>query len=54
MNHAHPVSSSNGPAARWSEPGKVNQSVLDSNVLEQGSTGELRVAARDGGGSAVE
>src|SRR5919197_614961 len=36
------------------EPGKVNQSVLDSNVLEQGSTGELRVAARDGGGSAVE
>jgi hypothetical protein len=28
--------------------------VLDSNVLEPGSTWELRVAPRGGGGSAVE
>src|SRR5947209_7436602 len=33
----------------WSEPGTVKQSVLDSNVLEPGSTWELRVAPRSGG-----
>jgi hypothetical protein len=38
----------------WSEPGTVKQSVLDSNVLEPGSTWELRVAPRGGGGSTIE
>jgi len=37
----------------WSHPGTVKQTVLDSNVLEPGSTWELRVAPRDGGASAV-
>jgi hypothetical protein len=38
----------------WSEPGTVKQTVLDSNVLEPGSTWQMRVAAREGGGSTVE
>jgi hypothetical protein len=37
----------------WSEPGSVKQIVNDSNVLEPGSTWELSVAPRDGGGSEV-
>lgn len=38
----------------WSEPGTVKQIVLDSNVLEPGSTWELRITASEGGGSTVE
>jgi hypothetical protein len=38
----------------WSEPGTVTQSVLDSNVLAPGSSWQLRVAARDDGGSTVQ
>ncbi|HEX8855943.1 MAG TPA: hypothetical protein VF752_10100, partial [Thermoleophilaceae bacterium] len=38
----------------WSQPDSVKQTVTDSNVLEPGSTWELRAAARDGGGSDVE
>jgi hypothetical protein len=38
----------------WPEPGAVRQSVLDSNVLEPGSSWELRVAPRGGGGSTIE
>jgi hypothetical protein len=38
----------------WSEPGSVKQTVLDSNVLEAGSTWELRVTASEGGGSTVQ
>jgi hypothetical protein len=38
----------------WSEPGTVKQTVLDSNVLEAGSTWQLRVAAREGGGSTAQ
>ena len=38
----------------WSEPNTVRQTVLDSNVLEPGSTWELRMAPRDGGGAVVE
>ena len=37
----------------WSEPGRVVQTVIDSNVLEPGSTWELRVAPH-GAGSTVE
>jgi hypothetical protein len=39
---------------KWSEPGAVKQSVLDSNVLEPGSTCELQVAPLGGEGSIVE
>jgi hypothetical protein len=35
----------------WSEPGLIKQVVLDSNVLVPGSTWELRVTPRAGGGS---
>jgi hypothetical protein len=38
----------------WSQPGVVKQTVLDSNVVEPGSTWELRVLPREGGGSLVE
>lgn len=38
----------------WSEPGTVTQTVLDSNVLAPGSSWQLRVAARDDGGSTVQ
>jgi Polyketide cyclase / dehydrase and lipid transport len=38
----------------WSDPGTVKQTVLDSNVVEPGSTWELRVTASEGGGSTVE
>jgi hypothetical protein len=38
----------------WSEPGTITQTVLDSNVLEPGSTWQMRVAARDDGGSTVQ
>jgi hypothetical protein len=38
----------------WSQPGVVKQTVLDSNVVEPGSTWELRVMPRTGGGSVVE
>ena len=38
----------------WSRPGIVRQTVLDSNVLEPGSTWELWVQPREGGGSEVE
>jgi hypothetical protein len=38
----------------WSRPGIVEQTVLDSNVLEPGSIWELRVAPGEGGGSEVE
>jgi hypothetical protein len=38
----------------WSEPNSVRQTVLDSNVLEPGSTWVLRAAPRDGGGAVVE
>jgi hypothetical protein len=38
----------------WSEPGTVKQTVIDSNVLEPGSTWGLRITPRDGGGSNVE
>jgi hypothetical protein len=38
----------------WSEPGTITQTVLDSNVVEPGSTWQLRVAARDDGGSTVQ
>jgi hypothetical protein len=38
----------------WSEPGSIKQVVLDSNVLEPGSTWELGVNPRDGGGSLVQ
>ena len=38
----------------WSRPGTVKQTVLDSNVLEPGSTWELCVAPRDGGGSDLQ
>jgi hypothetical protein len=37
----------------WSQPGSVKATVLDSNVLEPGSTWELRAVPRNGG-SAVE
>lgn len=37
----------------WSEPGTVEQTVLDSNVVEPGSTWQLRVSPREGG-STVE
>jgi hypothetical protein len=37
----------------WSEPGRILQVVLDSNVIEPGSAWELRVRLRDGGGSDV-
>jgi hypothetical protein len=37
----------------WSEPGAIRQIVLDSNVLEPGSTWELCVTRRQGGGSEV-
>ncbi|MCA1700802.1 MAG: hypothetical protein LC790_18610 [Actinobacteria bacterium] len=38
----------------WSQPTTVTQTVLDSNVLEQGSSWELRVARREDGGSNVQ
>ena len=40
----------------WSEADRIRQTVIDSNVLEPGSTWELRVRPRQGGGggSAVE
>jgi hypothetical protein len=34
----------------WSEPDRIRQTVIDSNVLEPGSTWELRVRPREGGG----
>lgn len=37
----------------WSGPGRVTQTVIASNVIEPGSTWELRVAPREGGGSEV-
>jgi hypothetical protein len=37
----------------WSQPGTVKATVIDSNVLEPGSTWELRVAPQ-AGGSTVE
>lgn len=33
----------------WSQPGSVKQTVIDSNVVEPGSTWELRAVPRDGG-----
>jgi hypothetical protein len=38
----------------WSEPGTVTQTVLDSNVVAPGSSWQMRVAARDDGGSTVQ
>ena len=40
----------------WSQPDRIRQTVIDSNVLEPGSTWELRGRPRQGGGggSAVE
>jgi hypothetical protein len=38
----------------WSEPGVIKQTVLDSNVLQPGSSWELRITPRDGGGSLVK
>jgi hypothetical protein len=38
----------------WSEPGLVKQTVIESNVVEPGSTWELRAMPHDGGGSDVE
>jgi hypothetical protein len=38
----------------WSEAGCVRQTVVSSNVLEPGSTWELRATPHDGGGSDVE
>ena len=37
----------------WSQPGLVKATVIESNVLEPGSTWEIRATPRDGG-SAVE
>jgi hypothetical protein len=33
----------------WSQPGSVKATVIESNVLEPGSTWEIRATARDGG-----
>ena len=33
----------------WSQPGSVKATVVDSNILQPGSTWELRATARDGG-----
>src|SRR5215471_5106894 len=60
--HVHVTEHGTGPAwfawertrYDWSEPGTIRQIVLDSNVLEPGSTWELRVTQRDGGGSEVQ
>lgn len=38
----------------WSQLGTVRQTVVGSNALEHGSTWELIVAPRDGGGSIVQ
>lgn len=37
----------------WSQPGLITQVVLDSNVLEPGSSWELRVNPREGAGCEV-
>jgi hypothetical protein len=38
----------------WSRAELVTATVIDSNVLEQGSTWELRATPREGGGSDIE
>jgi hypothetical protein len=38
----------------WSHPGRIQQTVIDSNVLVPDSSWELHVTPRDGGGSEVE
>lgn|SRR5437764_9144631 len=38
----------------WSEPGRVMQTALDSNVVEPGSTWELRLAPGADGGCEVQ
>jgi hypothetical protein len=38
----------------WPHPARVQQTVLDANVLGPGSTWELRAVSRDSGGSQVE
>jgi hypothetical protein len=41
-------------AIDWSESGTVKQTVIDSNVVEPGSTWGLRITPREGGGRNVE